>query len=321
MKRFNLKMLLSVAVLTLFCCVAAVAQPQQRPGGGAQRGGMKSSDPIEVAEKQTEMMAKQLGLSESQKKSLYEINLKSAEAKKSKMEESKAARVAEEKRRKEQMVMREEYNTAVMKLLNDKQKIGYAEMMQKMGGQRGGAKRDLASGAPQGGAPMKPGAAPQGRRPMKPAVAPQGTPQMAQKGGKMGAAGAPKRGDMESAEPVEMAQKIVDKMSEQLELSSSQQKKILTLTVVQTTAMKDEMEVRKLEQKARETERTEVKAQREKYNLDVMAILNEEQKIEYAQMLTKMGSQQGGKAMMQQGGKRGGNAPQQPQQGKRPAAR
>ncbi len=356
MKVLSLKGLLSVAIITLFCCVAAVAQPQ-RQGAPQRGGGMKSADPVEIAEKQTEMLAKQLGLSESQKKSLYALNLKSAEAKKSKMEESKLAKENEVKRRKEQATKREEYKVAVMKLLNDKQKIGYAEMMSKMdearGGARGGAqqggkpqmaggKPQMAGGKPQGGKPqegkectasqggkpqmpskqMRPGAAPQGA----PQMAPQGAPQMAQKGapqrgGKRGE-GAPKREEAANVDPVEMAQKLVDKMKERLELSSSQQKKILTLTVVQTTAMRDEMEVRKLEKQAREADRKAVKAQREQYSLDVMALLNEEQKIEYAEMLSKQGKQggapQGG--AMQQGGKRGGNGAPRPQQGKRPAA-
>ncbi|MFR9568599.1 MAG: DUF4890 domain-containing protein [Rikenellaceae bacterium] len=343
----------------MFCCAAAVAQPQ-RQGAPQRGGGMKSADPVEIAEKQTEMLAKQLGLSESQKKSLYALNLKSAEAKKSKMEQSKLAKENEAKRRKEQATKREEYKVAVMKLLNDKQKIGYAEMVGKMDGARGGAqqggKPQMAGGKLQGGKPqmaggkdcptaqggkpqmqgkqMRPGAAPEGAPQMAPQgapqMAPQGAPQMAQKGAPQGAPqrggkrgeGAPKREEAANIDPVEAAQKLVDKMKEMLELSSSQQKKILTLTVVQTTAMRDEMEVRKLEQQAREADRKEVKAQREQYNLDVMALLNEEQKIEYAEMLSKQGQQGGAPkgGAMQQGGNRGGNGAPRPQQGKRPAA-
>lgn len=149
MKGVNLKSLLCVAVM--FCSVSVIAQPQGADGHRPQRGAKMDADPVEMAEKQTNRMAAELGLTEKQKKSLLELNKSlatdmktQAELRRKEQEELEAKRKAERKAMVEKM---DKHNLAVMSLLNDEQKLEYAKMLSKaqprggqmqQGGQRGG---------------------------------------------------------------------------------------------------------------------------------------------------------------------------------------
>ncbi len=153
-----------LCVAVMFCSVSLMAQPQRPEGGRPGEGRVERNiDPVEMAEKQTNRIAAELGLNEKQKKSLLELNKSmavdmkaQAEARRKEREELEAKRKAEQKAMTEKM---NKHNMAVMALLNDEQKIEYALMLSKMKGGRGGqGTTQMGQGGQrgqQGGAPRK----------------------------------------------------------------------------------------------------------------------------------------------------------------------
>lgn len=102
-------------VILLFVSLFAVSGvfAQQRP----KRERFK---PEELAKRQTELLVKELGLSDEQKEKIYEINLKFAQP-----SEQKAEKIDREKRREEFQKRHQEKTDSIKALLTDDQKVKF----------------------------------------------------------------------------------------------------------------------------------------------------------------------------------------------------
>ncbi|MEN2280830.1 DUF4890 domain-containing protein [Algoriphagus sp. SE2] len=118
---------LTIAMLLVFLAgITAFAQETRKK---------ERPSPEERAQKQTEMMAKQLELSETQKAEILAINLENAKKREAEME----ARKSEMDSRREQM---KEQDEAIKKVLTEEQRAKWVELKE--------AKRDRREGRPRG---------------------------------------------------------------------------------------------------------------------------------------------------------------------------
>lgn len=111
---------------------------------------------------------------------------------------------------------------------------------------------------------------------------------MAQKGGQRG-----------SSTPEERAERITNKMVEELALSEEQKKKIYQINLDHAKKRQAEMDARREEMKAK---RAEMEADMKAQNQEIEALLTEEQKVKWAEVKAE-----GKKKMEEEGrGRRGG---------------
>lgn len=129
------------------------------------------------------------------------------------------------------------------------------------------------------------------------------------------------RGGKEQLTPAKFAEKQTDLLDQKLELTDAQEKTIYKIYLAQATKKQAEMEAMKAEREAMKAEkekgvkpegenRKEKMADRKddmKDNLkEIMAVLKDDQKIEFAFLISEMKAKQGGKPQMgrgQQGGR------------------
>jgi Spy/CpxP family protein refolding chaperone len=119
---------------------------------------------------------------------------------------------------------------------------------------------------------------------------------MAQKGGQRG-----------SATPEERAERITNKMAEELSLSDDQKKQIYQINLEHAKKRQAEMDARKAEMKAK---RAEMEADMKVQNQEIEALLTEDQKAKWAEVKAegrkKMEEEGRGRRGGQGGGHRGG---------------
>ncbi|WP_158978434.1 DUF4890 domain-containing protein [Cellulophaga sp. L1A9] len=126
-----------ITVIVLFIGLNAMAQRSER----------KDIDPEAFAQKNTERLTKELGLNEDQQAKVYDINLRNAQERTSKMEERKSGerkKPTEEEREARKTEMEAQLNAhkeEMKAILNKEQFQKWETMQEKRGNGKRGAKK------------------------------------------------------------------------------------------------------------------------------------------------------------------------------------
>lgn len=94
-----------------------------------QREPRKRATTEEIAKRQTEVLAKELKLTDAQKKKVYEINLKYVQPRKQQNEKDN---ISIEKRREELRKVHQEKTDSINSVLTEEQKVKFEEHQKKM---------------------------------------------------------------------------------------------------------------------------------------------------------------------------------------------